>query len=169
MVRKVNSQLPAEGQDDDARSASEHESIRSVTRNFCRSMEQAAGNGVGGESYAEILYRASYKSALHWCQKEARAHDLSGMAVFDHYLRRLSCRGWGRFSLIGADAASGIADIRLDHSSFVLAQAGACAAKTCYMLAGWFAGMMDWISENSGHPVRTVCCETQCGVDGYDH
>jgi hypothetical protein len=119
--------------------------------------------------YAEILYHASYKSARYWCDKEAKTHGLSGIAVFEHYLCRLSQCGWGSFSVIEADVANGAADIRLDHSAFLLAQAEMCAAKTCYRLTGWFAGMMDWISENTGRPVKTLCCETQCGADGHDH
>lgn len=169
MVRNVNSQAPGEGQDDDDRLATGHDSLQRVTRDFCRSMQKAAGSGSGGEPYAEILYHASYKSARHWCEKEARTLGLSGMAVFEHYLHRLSRRGWGRFSVVEADATNGFADVRLDHSTFVLAQAEACATKTCYMFAGWFAGMMDWIAENAGQPVKTICCETQCGADGFDH
>ena len=128
---------------------------------------------LGREKYAEILYQAGYKSAHHWCEKETKTHGLAGMAVFEHYLERLSQRGWGRFSFIEADPASGSADIRLDHSAFVLAQAEVCAAKTCYMFSGWFAGAMDWVGEqmreNGGTPLQAMCCETQCGAEGHDH
>jgi hypothetical protein len=49
---------------------------------------------LGRERYAEILYRAGYHSAYFWCQHEAETHGLRGLAVFEHYLRRLSQRGW---------------------------------------------------------------------------
>lgn len=124
---------------------------------------------VGRERYAEMLYRASYTSARYWCDREARAHGLSGMAVFDHYLSRLSRCGWGRFSVIQADAATGTADVRLDHSDFVPARGDVCSSKICFRFAGWFAGVMDWISENTGRPVRTLCCESRCGADGHGH
>lgn len=124
---------------------------------------------LGREKYAEALYYASYKSARLWCDKEAGACGLSGIAVMEHYLRRLSRRGWGSFSVAAADAASGSADIRLDYSAFLLLQAEVCAAKTCFTFSGWFAGVMDWVSENTGRPVKTLCCETQCGAEGYDH
>jgi predicted hydrocarbon binding protein len=136
---------------------------------FCVPRHQAVEAACGRDKYAETLYHASYKSARYWCDKEAGTHGLSGLAVLEQYLGRLSRRGWGSFSVIEADAASGTADIRLDYSAFVLAQAEVCAAKTCFTFAGWFAGMMDWISEDTGRPVKTLCCETQCGAEGHDH
>lgn len=165
----MDSPIPVEGQDDDARVEAEYESIRIAASNFCLGTHPEIGAGMGDENYADILYHASYKSARHWCEKEAHIHGLSGLDLFEHYLDRLSRRGWGRFSLVEADPSTGTADVRLDHSNLVLAQAEACAAKTCYMFSGWFAGMMDWIGDSAGKPVRTVCCETQCGADGFDH
>ncbi|MCB1917666.1 MAG: hydrocarbon binding protein [Rhodocyclaceae bacterium] len=123
---------------------------------------------LASEGYAEILYQASYKSARFWCEREARTGPLSGIALLEHYLSRLSRHGWGRFRVIEADAATGCADIQLDCSPFVLAQGEVCSAKTCCRFAGWFAGIMDWICESRGRTIRTVCHETQCGADGYD-
>ncbi len=130
---------------------------------------QAVELALGCEKYSEILYHASYKSARYWCDKEARARGLAGIAMFEYYLRRLSLRGWGRFSLVEADAASGYADVRLDYSPLVMAQGEVCATKTCFRFAGWFAGMMDWVGESSGRPVKTSCREIQCGADGHSH
>ena len=36
---------------------------------------------LGADAYAEILYKAGYKSAWHWCEKEAECHGLEGVAV----------------------------------------------------------------------------------------
>lgn len=140
-----------------------------MPRHFFVNNHAAVEQALGREKYAEILYQAGYKSAHYWCDKEAKTHGLEGMAVFEHYLARLSQRGWGLFRFEEADAGSGEADIRLDYSSFVLAQKEVCASKTCYMFAGWFAGAMDWVTENLGHPVKTLCCETQCGAEGHAH
>ncbi|QTQ38560.1 4-vinyl reductase domain-containing protein [Aromatoleum petrolei] len=165
----MDSMSAGQDQDDDGRAEGEYESIRLAARSFCLDTLQDLETGMGDESYGDILYHASYKSAGHWCEKEAFAHGLAGVELFEHYLERLSARGWGRFSLAEADFRTGTADVRLDHSTLVLSQAEACAARTCYMFAGWFAGMMDWIGENAGKPLSTVCCETQCGADGFDH
>ena len=53
---------------------------------------------LGADADAEILYKAGYKSAWHWCEKEAECHGLEGVAV-DHYMKRLSQRGWGLFEI----------------------------------------------------------------------
>jgi hypothetical protein len=126
---------------------------------------------VGREVYAPALYKAGYRSAYYWCQQEAATHDLSGMAVFEHYLKRLSQRGWGLFKFISADASTGDAQIQLDHSVFVLAQGVAGVpvdpSKVCYLFAGWFSGAMDWVLETSGSAVRTTSLETQCAAEGH--
>lgn len=165
----MNPQLPVKGHDDAGPATGSSDPLPRVARHFPGIRHQVVEATLGREKYAEILYHASYKSARYWCDKEAVAHGLSGIAVFEHYLHRLSRRGWGRFTVIEADAANGCADIRLDHSDFVVAQAEVCASRICYRFAGWFAGMMDWVGEDTGRPVKTLCCETQCGGDGHDH
>jgi hypothetical protein len=74
---------------------------------------------LGADKYAEILYKAGYKSAWHWCEKEAECHGLSGVAVFEHYMKRLSQRGWGLFKIESIDLEAGTCEVRLDHSAFV--------------------------------------------------
>ena len=95
-------------------------------------------------------------------------HGLSGLAVFEHYLKRLSQRGWGLFSFVSADVDSGHAQIALKNSSFVLQQPGV-SGKLCYMFEGWFAGAMDWVGKDTGHSYATVSRETQCAAEGHDH
>lgn len=73
-----------------------------VPRHFFTNNHAAVEEALGRDAYAEILYQAGYKSAYHWCDKEAKLHGMSGMAVFEHYLKRLSQRGWGLFSIVEA-------------------------------------------------------------------
>lgn len=128
---------------------------------------------LGRENYAGIMYRAGYKSARHWCDKDARLHALSGRAVFDHFLKHLSESVWGRFSLVDVDVETHNARIRLDHSPFVLAQGETCAAKHCHLFSGWFAGAVDWLAEQTegeaATEVRSTCSKTQCAAGGHDH
>ena len=128
---------------------------------------------VGREVYAPALYKAGYRSAYFWCQQEAATHGLTGMPVYEHYLKRLSQRGWGLFKFTSADASTGPAQIQLDHSVFVLAQGIAGVpvdrSKVCYLFAGWFSGAMDWVLETSGSAVRTTSLETQCAAEGHAH
>ena len=81
---------------------------------------------LGAEKYAEILYKAGYKSAWHWCEKEAECHGLVGVEVFEHYMKRLSQRGWGLFKIESIDLDAGTCEARLDHSAFVYVY-GKCA------------------------------------------
>ncbi|HEX6705932.1 MAG TPA: DUF5943 domain-containing protein [Albitalea sp.] len=128
---------------------------------------------LGRAAYAQSLYAGGYRSAHFWCAQEAATHGLSGLAVAEHYLQRLSQRGWGRFSFIAADVHSGAAQIALTHSVFVLAQGIAGVPvrsdKLCYLFAGWFAGAMDWVGEDLGERWRTFSRETQCEAEGHAH
>ena len=94
-----------------------------VPRHFFVNNHTAIEEALGREKYATLLYDAGYKSAYFWCASEAKTHGLSGLPVFEHYLKRLSQRGWGQFRFQAADAKSGAAEIRLENSLFVLAHA----------------------------------------------
>ncbi|GAA3705293.1 DUF5943 domain-containing protein [Oceanisphaera sediminis] len=140
-----------------------------VPRHFFVNNHMAIEEELGPERYAEILYKAGYKSAWHWCEKEAECHGLSGDAVFEHYMKRLSQRGWGLFSIENLDIAAGTARVRLDHSAFVY-QYGKVDRMVDYMFTGWFAGAVDQIAESQGLSVRTVARQTQSGAQtGCDY
>ncbi|MBM7455872.1 hypothetical protein HNR62_001751 [Oceanisphaera litoralis] len=140
-----------------------------VPRHFFVNNHMGIEEELGPERYAEILYQAGYKSAWHWCEKEAECHGLSGDAVFEHYMKRLSQRGWGLFSIENLDIAAGTARVRLDHSAFVY-QYGKVDRMVDYMFTGWFAGAVDQIAASQGLSVRTVARQTQSGAQtGCDY
>ena len=121
---------------------------------------------MGREAYARLLYDAGYRSAHFWCESESATHGLQGLAVFEPYLMRLSQRGWGRFSFTSVEPERGLADIRLEFSSFVLASPQQ-RGRLCYMFSGWFAGAMDWVLEQQSSPQRSSSLETRCGGEGH--
>lgn len=140
-----------------------------VPRHFFVNNHMAIEEEIGPERYAEILYKAGYKSAWHWCEKEAALHGLSGAAVFEHYMKRLSQRGWGLFKIEEIDVAQGTCRVRLDHSAFVYVY-GKVGRKVDYMFTGWFAGAMDQILAAAGSPIRTVAEQVQSAAEeGCDH
>jgi hypothetical protein len=139
-----------------------------VPRHFFVNNHSAVAAALGADRYAEILYPAGHKSAYFWCEKEAKTHGIAGLAVFEHYLKRLSQRGWGQFSFIEADPATGHAKIMLKHSVFVLQQPD-LKGKLCYMFAGWFAGAMDWVGDTLGHGYKTASHESGCACENHDH
>ncbi|WP_447530342.1 DUF5943 domain-containing protein [Vreelandella sp. TE19] len=140
-----------------------------VPRHFFVNNHMAVEEALGAEKYAEILYHAGYKSAWHWCEKEAELHGLEGEAVFEHYMKRLSQRGWGLFITEEIDLDAGTARVRLEHSAFVY-QMGKVNRKIEYMFTGWFAGAMDQILAARGSETRTVAEQTQSGAeDGCEH
>jgi hypothetical protein len=109
---------------------------------------------LGVERYARLLHDAGYTSAWTWCEHEAEVHHLEGTAVFEHYMSRLSQRGWGRFEILDIDLASATASVAVWHSVFHRPdEAGTRSGD--YMFTGWFAGAMDQILAASGQKTRT--------------
>jgi hypothetical protein len=140
-----------------------------VPRHFFINNHQAIEDEIGAARYAELLYDAGYRSAWHWCEKESELHRFSGAAVFEHYMQRLSQRGWGLFSIENLNLDAGKAQIRLDHSAFVYFY-GKVGRKVDYMFTGWFAGAIDQINSALGNPIRTVSWQSQCASeDGVDY
>lgn len=135
-----------------------------VPRHFFINNHVAVEEALGAEPYAEILYHAGYKSAWHWCEKEAECHGLEGEAVFEHYMKRLSQRGWGHFITESIDLDAGTANVRLEHSAFVY-QLGKVGRKIEYMFTGWFAGAMDQILSARGTDLRTVAVQVQSAAE----
>src|SRR4051812_54303 len=82
--------------------------------NYHTEMEKALGE----RQYSRAVWKMGYDSAWQWCERESATHKLRGLDVFRHYMRRLSQRGWGQFSVQSIDDVTGRATVRLDHSIF---------------------------------------------------
>jgi hypothetical protein len=138
-------------------------------RAFFVNIQRAVEDAIGAEGYRQQLYRAAYEATHGWCGTQAALHQISGPAIFHHYLDRLSKRGWGRFSLVEANCEAGTARARLDHST-IAAGFGAADRSVCYMFDGAFAAAMDWVGNSMGHRYRTTCTEAQCAAEkGQEH
>ncbi|MBP6562157.1 MAG: 4-vinyl reductase, partial [Neisseriaceae bacterium] len=144
-----------------------------VPRHFFVNNHLAVEAALGKAAYAGSLYQAGHQSAYFWCQQAAQTYGLGGLSVYQHYLQRLSQRGWGQFAFLSVDVASGHAQISLHHSVFVLAQGVAgvpvVADLSCYLFSGWFSGAMDWVAQDLGFSHRTSSTESQCAAQGHDH
>lgn len=136
-----------------------------VPRHFFVNNHKAVESALGVEQYSQILRQAGHESAYYWCKVNSREHGLDPEATFHHYLKRLSQRGWGLFTIETLDVASGYARIRLDHSVFV-AEYGAAGRKVCAMFEGWIAGGMDYISDELKLGYYFHCDETSCIANG---
>lgn len=139
-----------------------------LPRHFFVNYYSAMEHALGREKHDALLYAASYKSAYEWSGPEAKTHGLRDIGVFHHYLRRLSQRGWGQFTIDAVDLAQGIATVRVAHSAFAL-QLGQTGRRECAMFSGSFAGCLEWAASDAGAPVHVVARETQCASEGHSH
>lgn len=138
-------------------------------RAFFVNIQKTVEDAIGVEGYRKRLYGAAYDATYAWCGTQAKLHGIDGIAIFRHYLDRLSKRGWGRFSLVEADWGAGTALARLEHSA-IAAGFGESDRRVCYMFDGAFAAAMDWVGDTTGHGYRTTCTEAQCAAEeGSDH
>lgn len=136
-----------------------------VPRHFFVNNHVMVESALGRERYAQLLSASGHRSAWFWCDSESATHELEGAAVFEHYLKRLSQRGWGQFSFEALDAERGTAEIRVRKSAFVLAQPQA-RGRLCYMFEGWLCGAMDWVLQRSGPQSSSACVEASCASEG---
>lgn len=133
-----------------------------VPRHFFLNNHLAIESALGRERYAELLFHAGHKSAYVWCEHEAKTHALEGVAVFHHYMKRLSQRGWGQFRVESIDPPAGRARIRVHHSVFAAQKGG----KACYMFRGWFPGALEFVAQSERKLAST---EVQCAAEGHEH
>ena len=137
-----------------------------VPRHFLVNNHSAAEAAIGQAAYAKHLHEAGYKSAWVWCEKQAVVHGLEGIAVFHHYMKRLSQRGWAQFSVEAVDPAAGTATVRVRNSVFVSEAGRDAGRKVCYMFLGWLVGSLEYVAQAAGKPQRLQALEARCGSDG---
>ncbi|MCP5072687.1 MAG: 4-vinyl reductase [Rhodobacteraceae bacterium] len=141
-----------------------------MPRHFFINNHTAVEQALGHQSYAAQLYEATFKSAWAWCEYEAKQHSISGIAVFQHYMLRISQRGWGQFDGSRIDASTGCGEVFLHNSCFILqADEKPRNRKLCYMFAGWFPGALTWVMGGKAGQSDLVCEETQCTSEGHEH
>ena len=140
-----------------------------VPRHFWVAIHRESEARFGIEGNARVLHDAGHWAAYHWCEKEAKTHGLSGAAVFEHYMKRLSQRGWGQISILELNPDEGRARLRLEHSVFVAEFGRHAGRNVCYMFDGPFAGGMEFVCTDNGRPLKVRSREVQCAANGADH
>ena len=139
-----------------------------VPQHFYNHNHFAIEGALGAQAFDAALAPAGHLSAYVWCKKQAEVYGLEGVDVFAHYMKRLSQRGWGLFSILAIDPVAGTATIRLDNSSFVTDETRNAGRKLCYMFAPWLAGALEFVCEQAGAPQKLEAREVQCAAEGHD-
>ncbi|MCA1704134.1 MAG: 4-vinyl reductase [Actinobacteria bacterium] len=140
-----------------------------VPRHFFVNNQRAVEEFIGHQTTSDLFREPGDRSAREWCAREAMTHDLQGVLIFHHYMKRLSQRGWAQFSVEHLDAAAGYARVRADHSVFVAEHGTRVRRKVCYMFQGWLEGALGYIMTVEGNPQQLKCREVQCAAEGSDH
>lgn len=137
-----------------------------VPRHFWAFVQMECERRFGVEATRGVYDAATYKAARLWCEREAKSHGLAGIAVFRHYLARMSGRGWGRMTIEAVEPERGTAHIRLDHSALVAEYGGNAGRRVCYMFAAAFAGAMEYVAETAGSATALEAEEVACAAEG---
>src|SRR5215468_3743856 len=74
-----------------------------VPRHFIVNNHKTIEAAIGVEANDRLLFESGHKSAHYWCAKESVTHGLQGVAVFHHYMKRLSQRGWAQFTVLSVE------------------------------------------------------------------
>lgn len=134
-----------------------------VPRHFMVNMHREIEETLGRPVYEAMLRRSGAKSARFWCHQQADLLGLPAQDIFAHYLKRLSDRGWGRFSIEALDPQGLTATMTLRDSIYVLEANGQTKASTCYMFDGFLIGAMQFMCDAQGTQAANITCqETAC-------
>ncbi|KQW20937.1 hypothetical protein ASC80_12285 [Afipia sp. Root123D2] len=137
-----------------------------LPRHFYLNHIAAFTKALGEGPALRVLYEAGYESAWQWCEKEAAQHNLHGADVFLHYMKRISQRGWGQFTVLELNRSTGETRVQLDHSVFVAGHSGLEKQSVCSGFAGWFAGALEWVGHSMGFNWKLKATEDECAGDG---
>jgi Domain of unknown function (DUF5943) len=142
-----------------------------LPRHFYLNHLDAFQKAMGQERFNAVLDEAGARSAREWCMSEAATHRLRGLDVFQHYMRRISQRGWGQFSILSMDEKTGEGVVRLDHSVFVLHKRQTKTTQlVCGAFSSWFVGALEWAGRDLGRLWSLTAAETRCAaMKEHDH
>src|SRR5271166_2520383 len=121
-----------------------------VPQHFFLNNHYAVEAVLGPEKLEEVLRPAGYRSAYFWCEKEAAHHGMTGMEVFQHYVRRITQRGWGQFEVLDVAPDTGVAHVRLRNSAMVDDTHRNAGRRLCYMFAAWLEGSLEYVAASAG-------------------
>lgn len=138
-----------------------------IPRHFLMGTYKAFEEALGAEGYSRVIEQAGRAAARSWCVQQAEHYGLEGIAVLEHYLARISQRGWGQFSLVEHDLMACTAVVELRHSAFVLTREPAEHARQCAVFESWIAAGLEVCCEHSGMPKKLLAREVQCVGDGH--
>lgn len=139
-----------------------------VPRHFLMGLIRVVREALGEDAAQRHFDASCAAAAYRWCELEAGRTGLTGIAVFHHYMSRLSERGWGRFDGSGIDPATGTGRVVLRDSSFV-ADAGPTGRKECRFCAAWAPGALAWVSDTEQRGWRLAGHEARCAAEGFPH
>lgn len=134
-------------------------------RHLITNILTAAESRIGSVDSAAMLRDAGRLSAEQWCAHEATRLQLSGVALVMHYLRQLSSRGWGLFSVARLENHFAIGSVRVQHSALAYrtVEPGATA---CYLFASWLEGALAHVPPGAERPGTAVVREVACAASG---
>ena len=139
-----------------------------MPRHFFVNYYTAMDEALGRDKHQAMLFAASHTSAVQWAEAQSKTRGLRDVAVFRHYLNRLSQRGWAQFTIDSVDLTGPSARVRVENSVYGL-QLGRTGRTECAMFAGSLAGCLEWAAEDAGRPAKMTAIETQCIAQGHDH
>lgn len=141
-----------------------------MPRHFFINNHRAVEDALGRERYAAQLYDAGFQSAWTWCEHESKQQGLTGIAVFHHYMKRISQRGWGQFDGSAIDSETCCGEVTLRNSCLVLQEPDMTRqGRRCYLFSGWFPGALAWVRGEAAGQTALSCEETCCAADGHEH
>ena len=140
-----------------------------IPRHYWAQIMQEVEAKLGLEETSQLYFSGTYKAAYFWCEQEASTHNLSGVDVFSHYMKRMSQRGHGRITIEQIEPLAGTALLHIENSAVALAYGSDFGRNVCHFFNGAFCGGLEFVAAQAGRSMKLESSELQCQANGSEY
>lgn len=140
-----------------------------IPRHLWVGVQKAIEGALGVEAAHALFHAAGDSAARVWCTQQGERFHMAGAALFEHYLRSVSLRGYGQLTPVQIDLDRGLARVRIDHSVYAAEYGRHAGRHVCHMFESSLAGGLACASERAALPGEWRAQETACAANGSPH
>jgi hypothetical protein len=122
-----------------------------LPRHFFRDILDQVSAVAGPEAFRRIFHRAGHDGALTFCRRFQEYHGCTPREAVDGYLKEMSLRGWGQFTITRLDAEAGLLEVSLRGSALAAEKEGSSGH---VIWEGAMLGVMAFLQENLATPSK---------------
>lgn len=118
-----------------------------LPRHFFRYILREVHDVAGPEAFRSIFRKAGHDGAVTFCRRFQEAHGCTPLEAVEGYLKEMSLRGWGQFTIVRLDPGAGYLEVSLRNTALA-AEADLPSGNLIW--EGAMQGAMNFLQESLG-------------------